>query len=154
MSHYLDLKTTITDAEALARALTRMGIPRSAIQIHNKAVDMDGWNGQQRKANVLVKKQWIHDHQQQCDMKAGYAYSDMGFIQEADGSYKALVDDHNFSPAWVQKMSTYYNVEKTKIELDAKKITYSESTEKGLPVITAKIPNRNKVVNKAMISFN
>jgi hypothetical protein len=79
----------------------------------------------------------------------------MGFVQK-DGQYEAIVDDKNVSPAWVQKMSTYYNIEKSKIELEAKKIKYTESTEKGLPVIKASIPLKGmtRIVNRNAVSFN
>ena len=156
MSHYLDMKTTITDAEALARALTRMGISRDAIELHDKATTLNGWQGETRKANVIVRKQWLQSHQGQTQWSGGTVYADMGFVQEEDGSYKALVDDHNFNPTWVQKMSTYYNIEKSKIELEAKKIKYTESTEKGLPVIKANIPLKGmaRIVNRNAVSFN
>jgi hypothetical protein len=163
MSHYLDMKTTITDAEALARALVRKGIDRNAIEIHDKAVTLIGYNGETRKANVIVRKQWIQDHQKKCGM-SGYGmergtaacYADMGFVKEADGSYKAMVDNHNFTPDWVNEMTMYYNNEKSKIELDALKIKYTESTDNGSLVIKAIIPQKtqNRIINRSTVSFS
>jgi hypothetical protein len=133
-----------------------MGIAPNAIEVSNKAMTLNGYAGVKRDANVIVRQNYLQENFNRLGLGVGgfnRAFGDMGFV-EHDGTYEAIVDDKNVSPAWVQKMSTYYNIEKTKIELDAKKITYSETTEKGLPVITAKIPNKNRIVNKNLVSFN
>ena len=158
MSHKLEMKTTMTDIDGIVAALTRMGIDRNAIEVHrNKTATCQGYNTTSQ-ANVIVRKDYLQKNFHQLGLGVGTfstAYGDIGFV-ENDGQYKAIVDDKVVSTAWMQKASTYYNIEKTKIELDAKKISYQETTEKGLPVILAKIPNRsmNRVVNKNTVSFN
>jgi hypothetical protein len=157
MSHYLSMKCAlITDPVALASALTRMGIDRNAIEIHEKATTLVGYNGETRLAHVIVRKEWLQDHAKQVnlggfnktDPSRNTAYADIGFVKQEDGTYQALVDDHNFNAEWVKKTSTYYKVEKTKKELTHRKLKYTEALENGKPVLTAIIPSRTAQSNR------
>jgi hypothetical protein len=142
MSHYLDMKVPLTDPEAIVRALGRMGIPQSAVEVHQKPVTLIGYSGETRQANIIVRKQWLESHRDQVKMQGYTCYADLGYQEQKDGTYKAFVDDHNFNPEWVKKMSTYHNVELAKIQLDAKKIKYTEGVEAGKPYIEADLPMR------------
>lgn len=149
MSHYLDMKVPLTDCEAIVRSLGRMGIPRNAIEVHEKPVTMNGYGGQTRKANIVVRKRNLEKHN-----ACSYAYADLGFVENKDGTYTAYVDDSNFNKEWVNKMATYHHVEKAKMALDEKKITYKETVEKGLPTITASLPFRKRVGTKRTLGFS
>jgi len=144
MSHFLKMKVDLTDPEAIVRSLERMGVDRSAIEVHEKPVTLIGYSGETKQANILVRKQWLQTNAQKVGMKGITCYADLGFVEAKDGSYDCFVDDHNFNPEWVNKMATYHHVEKAKIALEGKKIKYVESIEKGLPVITATLPFKTR----------
>lgn len=155
MSHTLDMKTTMNDPEALTRALVAMGISRSAIELHKQGVPIETYDNKKVNAHVVVRKDWFNKNKDKITIGHNYAYSDLGFVQGADGSYVAKVDESNFDQTWVNKLGTHYNIEKAKIVLDEKKIKYTESVESGLPVIRATIPlkKQNRIVNRNIISF-
>ena len=156
MSHYLDMKVPLTDPEAIVRALTRMGFPKKAIEVHEKPVTLIGYSGETRQANIIVRKEWIQGHKNSVGMTGYTCYADLGYHLQSDGTYQAYVDDHNFNPTWVKKMSTYHNVELAKMRLDDKKIKYTETVEKGLPTLIAKLPFKtpNKLANRQTLGFS
>jgi len=155
MSHFLDMKVPLTNPEAIVNGLVRKGVPLQDIEVHKQPTRLIGYNGQDRMANIIVRKNSLNNCSNATGMKSG-AYSDLGFAEQADGTYKVLVDDINFNPTWVEELSMYHNVESAKIALDNKKIKYVESEEEGLPVIKATIPNRQqkKIAPRRTISFS
>jgi len=130
MSHTLNLKSTMTDSEAVVRALVRRGIDRNAIEVHDKAVTTQMFSSQTAKANIVVRKEYIEANKRKIGMdmsKYTAAFADVGFLQQADGTYAAVVDGSNFDKPWLDEVSQYYNAEKTKMELDKRKVKYVES---------------------------
>jgi len=142
MSHFLKMTVDLTDPESIVNSLTRMGVDRSAITVHQKPTTLVGWSGQTRQANIIVRKQWLQENAKKVGMNGYTCYADLGFKENEDGTFEAYVDDHNFSVEWVNKMATYHHVEKAKAELENRKIKYTETIEDGKPVITANLPFR------------
>jgi hypothetical protein len=129
MSHLLDFKTCVTDRNALVRALERMGF-KNKVEVHDKAVLLSGHmiDTGRKLANVIVRKQYTG------------IPADLGFEEkvDADGNttFVAHIDEYNYSgfleqgmqynKSWQDKLYTCYNVEKSKMELEAKGIDYTE----------------------------
>jgi len=150
MSHYLDFKTVMTDADALKRALAHMptgihrnGIPEHAIEVHENATHLYGYQADKRSqtANVIVRRK---------DVDPGA--NDIGFVKDADGTYQAIISEFDSRNAevklnseWLTKLSSYYNYEKSKIELEARKIPYEETKdETGRLQLRCKFKKKNK----------
>lgn len=126
MSHYNDFETEITDQNALVRALCRMNnahnqtIQQNWIELHDKATHLYGYKGDRRQqtAHVVIRKNNV-----------GNAANDLGFVRNEDGRYGAIISDYDrnhFNNQWCNKLYTYYNIEKSKIELENKGIEYTE----------------------------
>ena len=125
MSHFNDFETIIADKEALLRALCRCDsrngnvFQRNQIEDHNEATNLYGYQSDRRaqKANIIIRRQHV-----------GGAANDLGFVKE-NGTYKAIISDYDsgfYNKQWLGKLTTYYNVEKSKMELEAKNIPYTE----------------------------
>lgn len=134
MSHFLDFETQITDPIALGKALIRVGNPHQTkmtvwnekhIEVHEKAQHLYGYQNDVREqtAHVIVRR---------CHV--GSASNDFGFVRDEKGFYHAIISEYDrncgFKPEWLTKLLTYYNVEKSKMELDAKGIEYVEDKDK------------------------
>lgn len=126
MSHYLDMKTQLTDPEALARALTHLGFTTSEIKVHDKDVEIRDWRGNltDKKASVVVDYNAVTRVGQ-------YPSNDIGFYKNGTGTYKVHMDDGFIArqPDFMTKLGTYYNYEKSKIELEARKVKYEEKVD-------------------------
>jgi hypothetical protein len=128
MSHFNDFKTEMTDKEALVRALCRADyragtLNRAHIECHDTPASLYGYQNDKReqKAHVIIRRNHV-----------GSSSNDMGFVQDESGRYKAIISDFDqshYNQQWLGKLTTYYNVEKSKMELDAKGITYTESVD-------------------------
>ena len=159
MSHTLNLKTTLTDKEAIIRGLVRKGIPRNKIEVHDRAQTMAMYAGQTGSANIIVRQENIQALKSEIGMSTQYAhaFADLGFRQNPDGTYEAVVDGSNFDEGWVNNLSQCYNVEKAKMELDAKKIKYTETvTPTGDIQLRAAFQQqqaRNRRVQSRTVSF-
>lgn len=129
MSHTLNLKSTMTDEEAIVNGLVRRGFDRNAIEVHEKAVDCTMFNGQMSQANIVVRRDYINQNKTRIGMSTQYgcAFADLGFIKEKDGTYKAVVDGSNFNEKWVEGVTQCYNAAKVEKELKARKIKYVET---------------------------
>lgn len=150
MSHLLDFKTCVTDRTALVRALERMGF-KNKVEVHDKAVLLSGHmiDTGRKLANVIVRKQYTG------------IPADLGFEEkvDADGNttFVAHIDEYNYSgmqynKSWQDKLYTYYNVEKSKMELEAKGIDYSEQKDdKGRIQIKATFKKEANDPNKLMV---
>lgn len=127
MSHNLDMKTSMIDPEAIARAFTHLGFSAAAIKIHKTPVTMRNWKGETmpQKANVIVNYQDV-------SRVGDYPSNDIGFERGADGVYKCHMDDGFLTrhTEFMNKLGTYYNYEKSKMELDARKVQYEETMDK------------------------
>ena len=139
MSHHVQFKSQFTDREALIRALCRVEHPvrgshwtRNSIELHDQAQILNDWRGDctANKGNVIVRRQNIDR-----------LSTDLGFELTKEGTYNVHIDEAQKN--WVTRLTTYYNVEKTKMELDQRGIKYVESLdEKGRIQLKAKFENK------------
>lgn len=129
MSHYLDFKTSISDPKALVRALCRCAnrIGRAwteaDFEVHEQADHLYGYQNDVRDqtANVIIRRRLV-----------GSMANDIGFARDAEGNYNAIVSEFDqgfYNAQWREKLYTYYNVEKSKMELEAKGIDYTEQKD-------------------------
>lgn len=143
MSHYNDFETTITDEKALVRALCRCNTRDSIkvtvdlLEVHKDPQNLYGYHNDVRdqKAHVIMRRQIV-----------GSAANDIGFVKNADGKYNAIISDFDrtfYNQDWLNKLYTYYNVEKSKIELETRGIKYHESLDsKGRIQLCAKFETK------------
>jgi hypothetical protein len=124
MSHYLDFESLVTDGEALCRAICRTPLPnnRTDITFSEAPISMEGYAGNRSQlANIIIPKR----------LTGGYG--DTGFIKTKEGTYKAILDESDmrrgFDQGWMDRLYTYYNVEKAKMEFDSMKVDYTESLD-------------------------
>ena len=125
MSHFNDFETSMTDKEALLRALVRCDfragiLNKNNIECHDNPASLYGYQNDRRQqtAHVIIRRNHV-----------GGSSNDLGFVQEASGNYKAIISDFDssyYNPQWLGKLTTYYNIEKSKMELDAQNIPYTE----------------------------
>ena len=126
MSHNMDVKTKIKDKKALCNALERMGF-KDRYEVYNIPEVLMNYMGTptQDKADIIIRKKYIHR-----------LSNDFGFSMQADGTYKVIVDDGYIrdNSDWVNRLSTFYGVEKMKIECKNQGHQYYEDTdEKNRP---------------------
>lgn len=131
MSHNLDIKTQITDKVALCRALERMGF-KNRYEVHDKAQTLNNWRGyaQDVRAEIIIRKRELSP-----------ISNDFGFSKQEDGSYKIIVDTGYIKnqPDWTNRLTTYYGVEKMKLECESRGQKYYEDTdEKNRPRLRIK----------------
>ena len=136
MSHYNDFKTQITDEEALLRALCRVDfhngtITRKAIEVHKTPQRLQGYDQSNRTAHVIIRQDF------------NCSYNDMGFLKDANNNYKAQISDR-YDQKWLGRLTMFYNIEKSKMEFNAKGIECIEAKDaKGRIQLRAKFPVRN-----------
>jgi hypothetical protein len=135
MSHFVSITTELRDQTAIVNALKRMKL---IAKCNEKGMFMTDYFGGKSDilANIVVPRSTAKSH------------ADIGFVLENDGTYSIHVDDydkqkqHNgkFGAEWQRKLCTYYGVERTKIELDKKKLRYVEDLdEKERPRIRVRL---------------
>lgn len=123
MSHYRAIKTKLTNRSALVKALCRMGFTKEQIEVHDKAINLYGYQGDKRnqKANVIIRRKYV-----------GNASNDLGFEQKEDGSYEAIISDYDkikYNQKWLDKVSTFHNVENAKTAFATNGWEYTESVD-------------------------
>jgi hypothetical protein len=141
MSHLDEFETTMTDKEALLRALVRMGFTREHIEVNAKGRLINGYHATEdnKMGHIIINKQ----HSK--------IPSEIGW-EEKDGCYVSHVDAYNYSNfndyrgcpvydhAWQMKLLEYYNLEKDKMTLSARGITCTETRDsKGRLQLIAKM---------------
>jgi len=84
MSHFVECQTEFRDAEALIAALIECGFPQSRIEVHQHAVPLYGYEGDQRpqRAHIVIRRQHV-----------GQAANDVGWERLPDGSFKAWISE-------------------------------------------------------------
>lgn len=97
MSHFTTLATQLTDSEALCAALVDVGY--RDVEVHDEAQPLYGWRGDQRRdrAHVIVRRKHI-----------GPASNDLGFLQQPDGRYLAVISEYDSSAhdqAWLGRVT-------------------------------------------------
>lgn len=100
MSHFTVIKTQIKDIQALVKALTDVGF--SHVEVHDTPQHLYGYQGDRRSqtAEVIIRRQQI-----------GKASNDIGFKQQADGSFEAIIseyDRHRYSQSWINRVTQRY----------------------------------------------
>lgn len=106
MSAYINLATPMTDTECLLDALADLGFARSAVEVHEQAAALVGFEGSAREqhAHIVVRRQHI-----------GSASNDLGFVRSPTG-YRLIVSSYDrarFGQAWLSRLSERYEVHRT-----------------------------------------
>lgn len=130
MSHYLKFETQITDQEALVKALCRCQsrmnkkeFTKAQIESLEKPEHLEGFHGDTRPevAHVILRRRYVGD-----------SSNDIGFVRNKDGKYEAIISEFDksfYNADWNSKLYTYYNVEKSKMELDSRGVKYTEQID-------------------------
>jgi hypothetical protein len=100
MSHFTKLRTRITNADGLMKALADVGFKN--VEAHETAQHLYGYLGDARPqtAEVIVRRKHI-----------GRMSNDIGFKRQADGTFEAIIseyDRHNYSQAWLDRLTQRY----------------------------------------------
>jgi hypothetical protein len=137
MSHFVNIKTKITDGAALAAALQRMGFTKNDIEIHEKVKDLQDYRGnlQGKQANIIVRQRALQK-------LYNFPTNDIGFVRNPDGSYGAILDDGYIEhlPKFMTQVTQFYGVERAKAELRRKRISFVEDmTDKNCPRLRVKL---------------
>ena len=140
MSHYLAMETQITDQEALVRALCRSTcratskeFTRNQLEVNDTARNLYGYENDRRAetAHVIIRRNHV-----------GGSANDIGFAQGKDGTYSAIISEYDsryYTKEWLTRLYTFYNVEKAKMEMDARGVQYTEAKDtKGRIQLRAK----------------
>ncbi len=140
MSHYVDILTEITDQDSLIKALARLGFNEAKVEVHEKAANLYGYQGDKRgqKAHVIIRKCFV-----------GSSANDIGFERTASGKFRVHISefdsgegeyssrDGKYNKEWQKKLYAYYGVEKSKKEITKKGWKYVEDVdEKKRPRLT------------------
>lgn len=123
MSHYATVQTVFRDQAALIKALEDLGF-KGKIEVHAEAQNLYGYQGDMRdqKAHIILRRKHV-----------GSASNDIGFVREADGSFRALISEFDgregaYDKPWVGKLSQRY----------AYHVTVGQATAKGYRVVSTK----------------
>jgi len=132
MSHFVDIVTEIRDKKALIKALCRLGF-EGKVEAYDIAQSLYGYQNDVRKekAHVIIRKKYV-----------GGSSNDIGFEQQVDGRFLAHISefdqgtgtyksrsDAGYGKVWQDKLSTYYGVEKAKMEFEKKGLKYYEDVD-------------------------
>ena len=96
MSYNREYRTRITDSDSLMEALKQMGFHP---EYHQAAVHLYGYHGDKRKetAEVVIPRK-----------QAGAASNDIGFKQQADGAFLAIISDFDkavYNNTWLNDVT-------------------------------------------------
>ena len=139
ISHYTVCKSKIRNKAALLQALEDMGFTKGMIQVHDKAVALEGYQGDKRKdtAEIILPRRYV-----------GGASNDIGFKLQEDGSYAAIISAYDsksnqakktkytqtgsYNTDWLDKLTQRYAYHNIKGELSVQGFTIeSETNENG-----------------------
>lgn len=100
MSHFTKLRTRITDADGLVKALADAGF--KDVEAHETAQHLYGYQGDARPqtAEVIVRRKYV-----------GQASNDIGFKRQADGTFEAIISEYDrrkYSQAWLDQLTQRY----------------------------------------------
>lgn len=111
MSHFIKGKTQYRDRETLVAALCECGFTQEQIRVHETAQHLYGYRGDRRpqKAHVILPRKYV-----------GSSSNDIGFFQEEDGTYTAIIsayDQNRYGKPWQAKLRQEYGKHKALKEL-------------------------------------
>jgi hypothetical protein len=91
MSEYVTQRVGAATREGIVEALIDLGFPREVIEVHEVAVPLVGYQGDQRstRAHVIVRRAAVASH-----MSVG-APNDAGWERRADGTWRAHVSAYD-----------------------------------------------------------
>lgn len=97
VSHFTTLRTAITDRDALVAALADVGYRQ--VEVHDDAQPLEGFEGDARaqRGHVIVRRNNI-----------GRLSNDLGFEQQADGHFTAVISEYDRSKhdaTWLQQVT-------------------------------------------------
>jgi hypothetical protein len=125
MSHFTTLRTQITDAGCLKKALADLGF--ATVEVHATPQHLYGFQGDLRPdtAEVIIRRQHV-----------GFASNDIGFKRRPDGAFDAIVsayDRGGYSHAWLDRLSQRYayHVAKQKLAEQGFALAQEETTTDG-----------------------
>jgi Protein of unknown function (DUF1257) len=100
MSHFTKLRTRITDADGLMKALADVGFKN--VEAHETARQLYGYQGDVRPqtAEVIVRRKHI-----------SRMSNDIGFKRQADGTFEAIIsqyDRRQYSQQWLDRLTQRY----------------------------------------------
>ena len=100
MSHFATISTQIVSAKHLVLALKDLGFP--TVEVNAEPQELVGYQGDTRiqKAHVIIRRKYL-----------GNLSNDIGFVQNAKGTFDALISDYDrfrFDKAWLQKLTQRY----------------------------------------------
>lgn len=111
MSRYCIVETLFIDKHALVLALIETGNWTSdQVVIYDQPSNLYGYKGDVRpeKANIIIRRKNI-----------SRASNDIGFIQNEDGQYEAIIshyDSRKFGQQWMNQLKCNYAFHKINIE--------------------------------------
>ena len=131
MSHFVNIVTQIKDVRALISALERMGF-KGQVEYHEKPQALYGYKNDVRPemAHVILRREYV-----------GASSNDIGFEQKTDGLFVAHISEFDqgtgtyssrtgkYGKEWQNKLNAYYGVEKAKVELKKRGLTYYEDVD-------------------------
>jgi len=123
MSHYLEIKTKITNRASLVKALCKCGFKENQIELHDTPTNLYGYTGDKRNqtANVIIRRQDV-----------GSSSNDLGFVQKEDGTYEAIIsefDQRKYNEKWLNKVGTEHGIENAKNAFTMNGWDYTESVD-------------------------
>ena len=103
MPHYVECKPGFKDQQSLIEALITAGFNRSQIEVHEEAVPLYGYQGDERsqKAHIVIRREHV-----------GPAANDVGWERLSDGTYRAWISEydarHRFNPEMQNRIKQEY----------------------------------------------
>jgi hypothetical protein len=103
MSHYVECRPHFKDRQALIDALVAVGFGRDQIELHEEAVSLFGYRGDERpqRAHIVIRRQYV-----------GPAANDVGWERLPDGSYRAWISEYDgrnrFDPVLQNRLKQEY----------------------------------------------
>lgn len=100
MSHFTTIATQIVSAKHLVLALNDLGF--AEVEVHAQPQWLVGFRGdlREQKAHVIIRRKHI-----------GSLSNDIGFVQNAKGTFDALISDYDrndYDHKWMQKLTQRY----------------------------------------------